>query len=71
MPSGAGSDPRNSQSGEMSKEGTPISTTGGSGQGKGERGGFNNRPGGRGGMYCFCLSLLKIHEIIHLDLCRS
>ena len=68
MAAGAGSAPRNSQSGDMSKEGTPISTTGGSGQGKGERGGFNNRPGGRGGMYRFCRSIFMINEI-NRELC--
>ena len=54
-----GSGQRPSQSGDMSKEGTPISTTSGSGQGNfagtptGGKGGFNNRPGGRGGMFIF------------------
>ena len=50
-----GSGQRASQ-GEMSKEGTPISSASGSGQGNfagtptGGKGGFNNRTGGRGGM---------------------
>lgn len=54
-----GSGQRPSQSGDISKEGTPISTTSGSGQGNfagaptGGKGGFNNRPGGRGGMFVF------------------
>ena len=51
MQMGGSSAPRTSQSGDMSKEGTPISTASGSGQGPagGGKGPFSSRTGGRGG----------------------